>query len=118
MKLLVIGGTHFVGRHAVEQAVERGHEVTVFHRGGSEPGDGFPDVQHVHGDRDGGLLPLDGRTWDAALDTCGYVPRVVRQSARLPGIAAGYYTFVSSLSVYPTTSINAPRRQRPAMARH
>jgi nucleoside-diphosphate-sugar epimerase len=101
MKMLVIGGTHFVGRHAVEQAVERGHEVTVFHRGGSEPSDGFPDVEHVHGDRDGGLLPLDGRTWDAALDTCGYVPRVVRQSARLPGIAAGHYTFVSSLSVYP-----------------
>jgi len=101
LKMLVIGGTHFVGRHAVEQAVERGHEVTVFHRGGSEPGDGFPDVEHLHGDRDGGLLPLDGRTWDAALDTCGYVPRIVRQSARLPGIAAGHYTFVSSISVYP-----------------
>jgi 2'-hydroxyisoflavone reductase len=101
MKLLVIGGTHFVGRHAVERAVERGHEVTVFHRGGSEPGEGFSDVEHVHGDRDGGLSALKGRTWDAALDTCGYVPRVVRQSARLPGIAAGHYTFVSSLSVYP-----------------
>lgn len=100
MKLLVIGGTHFVGRHAVEQAVERGHEVTVFHRGGSEPGDGFPDIEHVHGDRDGGLSPLKGRAWDAALDTCGYVPRVVRKSVRLLGIA-GHYTFVSSLSVYP-----------------
>jgi 2'-hydroxyisoflavone reductase len=101
MKLLVIGGTHFVGRHAVERAVERGHEVTVFHRGGSEPGEGFPDVEHVHGDRDGGLSALKRRTWDATLDTCGYVPRVVRESARLPGIAAGHYTFVSSLSVYP-----------------
>lgn len=101
MKLLVIGGTRFVGRHTVEQAVERGHEVTVFHRGGSEPGDGFSDVEHVHGDRDGDLSLLKGRTWDAALDTCGYVPRVVRQSARLPGIAAGHYTFISSLSVYP-----------------
>ena len=100
MNLLVIGGTRFVGRHAVEQAVERGHEVTVFHRGGSEPGDSFPDVEHVHGDRDGGLSPLTGRAWDAVLDTCGYVPRVVRESARLPGIAAGHYTFVSSLSVY------------------
>jgi len=101
MKLLVIGGTRFVGRHAVEQAVGRGHEITMFHRGESEPGDGFPDVEHVHGDRDGGLSLLKGRTWDAALDTCGYVPRVVRQSARLPGIAAGHYTFISSLSVYP-----------------
>ena len=101
MKLLVIGGTHFVGRHAVEQAVERGHDVTVFHRGGSEPGGGFPDIEHVHGDRDGGLSTLEGRAWDAALDTCGYVPRVVRQSVRLPGLTAGQYTFVSSLSVYP-----------------
>jgi 2'-hydroxyisoflavone reductase len=101
VKLLVIGGTHFVGRHAVELAVERGHEVTVFHRGGSEPRDGFPDIEHVHGDRDGGLSALEGRAWDAALDTCGYVPRVVRQSARLLGITAGHYAFVSSLSVYP-----------------
>jgi len=101
MKLLVIGGTRFVGRHAVQEAARHGHEVTVFHRGGSEPGDGFPDVEHVHGDRDGGLSLLKGRTWDAALDTCGYVPRVLRQSARLPGIAAGHYTFISSLSVYP-----------------
>jgi 2'-hydroxyisoflavone reductase len=101
MKLLVIGGTHFVGRHAVEHAVQRGHEVTVFHRGESEPGDGFPDIEHVHGDRDGGLSALEGRAWDAALDTCGYVPRVVRQSVRLPGLMAGHYTFVSSLSVYP-----------------
>ena len=99
MNLLVIGGTHFVGRHAVERAVERGHEVTVFHRGRSEPDNRFPDVEHVHGDRDGGLSPLTGRTWDAVLDTCGYVPRVVRESVRLPGIA-GHYTFVSSLSVY------------------
>ena len=89
MKLLVIGGTHFVGRHAVEQAVERGHDVTVFHRGGSEPSGGFPDIEHVHGDRDGGLSTLEGRAWDAALDTCGYVSRVVRQSVRLPGLTAG-----------------------------
>jgi 2'-hydroxyisoflavone reductase len=101
MKLLVIGGTHFVGRHAVERAAQRGHEVTVFHRGGSEPGDGFPDVEHLHGDRDGGLFPLKGRTWDAVLDTCGYVPRVVRESTRLLRAAADHYTFVSSLSVYP-----------------
>ncbi|HEX2370409.1 MAG TPA: hypothetical protein VHM94_14370 [Acidimicrobiia bacterium] len=113
MKMLVIGGTRFVGRHAVEQAVGRGHEITMFHRGESEPGDGFPDVEHVHGDRDGGLSLLNDRTWEATLDTCGYVPRVVRQSARLPGIAAGHYTFVSSLSVYPTTSLQAPRRRRP-----
>ena len=61
MKLLVIGGTHFVGRAMVEDAVERGHDVTVFHRGPAEP-EGFPAVEHLHGDRDGGLDPLRGRT--------------------------------------------------------
>ena len=82
MQLLVIGGTHFVGRAIVEDAVERGHDVTIFHRGPAEP-EGFPPVEHVHGDRDGGLDDLRGRTWDAAIDACGYVPRVVRDSARL-----------------------------------
>ena len=100
MQLLVIGGTHFVGRALVEDAVERGHEVTVFHRGPAEPA-GFPPVEHVHGDRDGGLEGLAGRTWDAAIDTCGYVPRVVRDSARLLADAVRSYTFISTLSVYP-----------------
>jgi 2'-hydroxyisoflavone reductase len=99
MRILVIGGTQFVGRHLVEQAVERGHEVGVFHRGGSEPSDdGFPSVEHLHGDRDGGLDALDGRTWDWVIDVCGYVPRVVRASAELG--AAPRYLFVSTESVY------------------
>jgi 2'-hydroxyisoflavone reductase len=101
VRLLVIGGTHFVGRHAVELAAGRGHEVSVFHRGESEPSNGYPDVEHIHGDRDGGLGPLEGRSWDAVLDTCGYVPRVVRESATLLSGAAAHYTYVSSLSAYP-----------------
>jgi nucleoside-diphosphate-sugar epimerase len=100
MQLLVIGGTHFVGRALVEGAVERGHDVTVVHRGPAEP-EGFPPVEHVHGDRDGGLDGLSGRTWDAAIDTCGYVPRVVRDSARLLADAVRTYAFISTLSVYP-----------------
>ena len=100
MQLLVIGGTHFVGRALVEDAVERGHDITVFHRGPAEP-EGFPPVEHLHGDRDGGLDVLRGRTWDAAIDTCGYVPRVVRDSARLLADAVRTYAFVSTLSVYP-----------------
>jgi 2'-hydroxyisoflavone reductase len=84
----------------VEDAVARGHDVTVFHRGPAEP-EGFPKVEHIHGDRDGGLDVLRGRTWDAAVDTCGYVPRVVRDSAQLLAEAAGSYVFVSTLSVYP-----------------
>jgi 2'-hydroxyisoflavone reductase len=100
VKLLVIGGTHFVGRAVVEDAVARGHAVTVFHRGPAEP-DGFPDVEHLHGDRDGGLDVLRGRSWDTVLDTCGYVPRIVRESAQLLSDAVGQYGFVSTLSVYP-----------------
>jgi 2'-hydroxyisoflavone reductase len=100
MRLLVIGGTHFVGRAVVEDAVARGHEVSIFHRGPEEPG-GFPSVEHLHGDRDGGLGVLEGRSWDAALDTCGYVPRVVRASARLLSGSVRVYGFVSSLSVLP-----------------
>ena len=69
----MIGGTKFVGRAFVEQAVCHGHDVTVFHRSVSEPED-FPSVEHLHGDRDGQLDLLQGGSWDAVLDTCAYVP--------------------------------------------
>jgi 2'-hydroxyisoflavone reductase len=100
MKLLVIGGTEFVGRAVVEGAVARGHEVTVFHRGTAEPAD-MPAVEHVHGDRDGGLGVLSGRTWDVALDTCAYVPRQVREVAETLADAVTHLGFISTLSVYP-----------------
>lgn len=99
MRLLVIGGTEFVGRHIVEAAVASGHEVTVFHRGRTEPGDLAP-VEHVHGDRDGGLGALAGRTFDAAVDVCGYRPRVVRLSVGALADAVERYCFISSESVY------------------
>jgi 2'-hydroxyisoflavone reductase len=100
MNLLVIGGTRFVGRHIVGMALQRGHSVTLFNRGQTGP-ELFPEAEHVRGDRDGDLHLLGGRTWDAVVDTCGYVPRVVGASARLLSSAAAHYTFVSSLSVYP-----------------
>jgi 2'-hydroxyisoflavone reductase len=115
VRVLVIGGTHFVGRHAVVEAAERGHEVTVFHRGESEPGEGFPNVGHLHGDRDGGLSILDGGSWDAALDTCGYVPRVVRQSTRALKAGATHYTFVSSLSAYADDVVPGATEQTPSV---
>ncbi|WP_373044881.1 NAD-dependent epimerase/dehydratase family protein [Vulgatibacter sp.] len=99
MRLLVLGGTIFLGRHVVEAALERGHEVTTFTRG-TTPGL-FPQVEELHGDRDGRLDALRGRSWDAVIDTSGYVPRVVRQSAALLAGSVGHYVFVSSLSVYP-----------------
>ena len=100
MKLLVIGGTQFVGRAVIEDAVARGHEVTVFHRGTTEPAD-LPPVTHVHGDRNGGLGALSGGTWDLALDTCAYVPRQVREVVDTLSDAVGHFGFVSTLSVYP-----------------
>jgi 2'-hydroxyisoflavone reductase len=100
MRLLVIGGTYFMGRSVVETAAERGHEVTVFHRGAAEP-EGYPPVEHVHGDRDGGLGALAGRTWDALLDTCGFFPRQVEEVADTLAGSVGTYGFVSSISVYP-----------------
>src|SRR5215207_9907594 len=99
MKLLIIGGTVFLGRHIVDAALARGHEITLFNRGRFRP-DLFPDVERLTGDRDGAMDVLKGRTWDAVIDTCGYVPRVVRQSAELLRDAVGHYTFVSSISVY------------------
>jgi nucleoside-diphosphate-sugar epimerase len=99
VKLLILGGTVFLGRHIVETARQRGHEITLFTRGERNP-DLFPDVEKLRGNRDGGLAPLEGRRWDAVIDTSGYVPRVVRASAELLKDAVAHYTFISSISVY------------------
>jgi 2'-hydroxyisoflavone reductase len=98
MKLLVLDGTLFLGRHVVETALERGHEVTLFNRGRTNPSL-FPEAEHLIGDRDGALSTLAGRSWDAVVDPSGYVPRTVRSSAELLA-ETGHYTFVSSISVY------------------
>jgi nucleoside-diphosphate-sugar epimerase len=103
VRLLIIGGTWFLGRHITESAIRRGHEVTLFNRG-RHNADLFPDVEKLHGDRDGGLDVLRGRTWDAVIDTCGYVPRIVRASAELLRNAVEHYTFTSSMSVYADVS--------------
>src|SRR5437867_9675226 len=99
MKLLVLGGTQFVGRHIVEAALARGHQVTLFNRGRTDP-ELFPSAQHLRGDRKRDLAALRGRRWDAALDTCGYVPRVVRASASLLAESVDHYTSISALDVY------------------
>lgn len=104
MKLLILGGTVFLGRHLVHAAQARGHEVTLFNRGKSNA-DLFSDVETLIGDRDGNLAALkgqvdQGRTWDAVVDPSGYIPRVVRDSAELLAGAVQHYTFISSISVY------------------
>ena len=98
MKILILGGTVFVGRHLVEAAIARGHEVTLFNRGQHNT-DLFPEVEKLHGDRDGGLGVLENRTWDAVIDTCGYVPRIVKQSAEVLAGAVSRYVYISSISV-------------------
>jgi 2'-hydroxyisoflavone reductase len=99
MDLLILGGTRFLGRHLVEEALWRGHRVTLFNRGESNPGL-FPEVEELRGERGGDLSPLRGRRWDAAIDTSGYLPREVRAPAGLLADSVGLYTFVSSISAY------------------
>ncbi|MBA2475613.1 MAG: epimerase [Actinobacteria bacterium] len=99
MKLLVLGGTKFLGRAVVEAALARGHELTLFNRGETNP-TLFPEAERLRGDRDGDLSALEGRGWDAVVDPSGYVPRLVRASAELLRGAVEHYTFVSSVSVY------------------
>jgi 2'-hydroxyisoflavone reductase len=102
MRILVLGGTKFLGRHVVDAALDRGHQVTLFNRGQTKP-ELFPDVEKLHGDRDGDLAALEGRTFDAVVDTSGYVPRIVRETMDALG-DVGHYTFVSSISVYADLS--------------
>ena len=104
MKVLVLGGTLFLGRHLVEAALERGHEVTLFNRGRTGP-ELYPDVETLRGDRDAGDLDaLRGRSWDSVVDTSARVPRWVRDAAEALAGAVGHYTFVSSISAYADTS--------------
>jgi len=118
VRVLVLGGTVFLGRHVVETLLARGHDVTLFHRGqrGREL---FPDVERVLGDRATDLdrLPRDAR-WDAVVDTSAFLPGVVAKSAGLLRDRARQYIFVSSVSVYdvslPAVDESSPTPELPA----
>lgn len=103
LRILILGGTRFLGPALVQVAQARGHTLTLFNRGKSNPGL-FPDVEKLQGDRDPnkgeGLKALEGREWDAVIDTSGYVPRIVKASAELLAPRVGQYVFISSVSVY------------------
>jgi 2'-hydroxyisoflavone reductase len=99
MKLLVLGGTVFVGRHVVEAAAKQGHEVTLFNRGRTAP-ELFPHLERLVGDRTADLSALRGREFDAVIDSSGYEPDVVRASAEALAGSVERYVFVSTLSVY------------------
>jgi 2'-hydroxyisoflavone reductase len=112
-RLLVLGGTKFLGRHVVEAALARGHAVTTFTRGRTQPELFAGRVESVHGDRATDLARLAGGPWDAVIDTCGYVPRVVRASAEALAQRVGVYAFVSSISVYPDFALGAAGEDDP-----
>lgn len=99
MKILVLGGTKFLGRHLVDIALSRGHEITLFNRGKENP-DLYPDLEKLRGDRDGDLDALAGREWDSVIDTSGYFPRTVKQSVERLVSSVEHYTFISSISAY------------------
>ncbi|MFO7653390.1 MAG: NAD-dependent epimerase/dehydratase family protein [Candidatus Krumholzibacteriia bacterium] len=99
LQLLILGGTAFLGPHTVDAARARGHEVTLFNRGRTNP-ELFPDLEKLHGDRDDDLDALRNRRWDVVIDNSGYVPRHVRLSAELLAPAVDHYIFISTISVY------------------
>jgi len=102
MRILILGGTQFLGRHAVDVALARGHHVTLFNRGQTRP-ELFPDVEKLRGDRAGDLGSVAGRDFAAVIDTSGRVPRLVAETLDALG-DVGHYTFVSTISVYSDLS--------------
>jgi 2'-hydroxyisoflavone reductase len=99
VRILIIGGTRFVGRHLVEAALARNHEVTLFNRGKSNPAL-FPQVEKIIGDREKDVEKLNGHFWEAVIDTSGYLPRIVRLSAEILKDNLPLYVFISTISVY------------------
>jgi 2'-hydroxyisoflavone reductase len=117
MKLLILGGTSFLGPQIVEAAVARAHVLTLFNRGKTNPGL-FPDIEKLHGDRNGDLKSLEGRKWDAVVDTSGFVPRLVTMSAELLAPNVKQYVFISTISVFaegikPGTAEDGPLATMP-----
>lgn len=112
MRLLILGGTRFVGLHLVDAALARGWDVTLLNRGiaRSEP---LPGVTSVTADRDGGLAALGPGPWDAVVDTSGYFPRLVRDAATFLRGRAATYTFISTISVYADFSAPGLREGAP-----
>ena len=103
MRLLIIGGTRFLGRHLVEAALAHQHKVMLFNRGHHKSA--FPNIETIHGDRHSDLDLLQGRQWDAVIDTCGYLPSSVKASAEVLADSVDQYMFISSVSAYADLSI-------------
>lgn len=117
MKILILGGTQFVGRHIAEAALAAGHTVSVLNRGHTP--DALPaQIERLRGDRDAGvagLAALAGRTWDACIDASGYTPRQVRASAGALNRCVQRYVFVSAVSVYGDPADRPVRETQPRL---
>jgi 2'-hydroxyisoflavone reductase len=98
-KILVIGGTIFVGRHIVQALLDRGHKVTLFNRGKENP-DLFSEAEKLNGDRTKTMDALYGKAWDVVIDTSGYVPRVVQKSVEALKSACELYVYISTGAAY------------------
>jgi 2'-hydroxyisoflavone reductase len=96
LRVLILGGTKFIGVHLTQLALKRGYRVTLFNRGKTHP-ELFPQVEQLRGDRNGQLDALKGRSWDAVIDDSGFVPRHVRLSAELLAPHVHRYVYVSSI---------------------
>src|SRR6476620_9435371 len=110
MKILIIGGTRFLGRHLVTAALDRNHDVTLFNRGNYPS---LPDTRQIIGDRDRDLSKLQGEDWDAVIDTCGIIPQSVQSSAKALSGTVGLYVFISSISAYSDLSARDTRENAP-----
>jgi 2'-hydroxyisoflavone reductase len=103
LRILILGGTGFIGPYQVRYAIERGHQVTVFNRGRRQTG--LPDaVEHLQGDRNNDLSALRGREWDVAIDNPTTLPFWVRDAASLLRDHVDHYVFISTISVYADTT--------------
>jgi 2'-hydroxyisoflavone reductase len=99
LRILVLGGTGFIGPYQVQYALDRGHTVTLFNRGRTNPGL-FPGVERLVGDRASDLKSLEGREWDVVIDNSATNPEWVERSAKQLARQAKRYVFVSTRSVY------------------
>src|SRR5262249_10547165 len=103
LKILILGGTGFIGPHQVRYALARGHKLSLFNRGKRNP-DLFPEVEHLPGDRNGDLKSLEGKQWDVVIDNPTTLPRWVRDAAAVLKNSVKQYIFISTISVYSDNS--------------
>ncbi|WP_285767411.1 SDR family oxidoreductase [Peribacillus sp. SI8-4] len=98
MRVLILGGTRFLGKALVKEGLKRGHEITLFNRGTNK--EMFPEVEQLIGDRDNDVSSLENRKWDIVLDTCGFAPHHIKKIATVLGDSIEHYTYISSISLY------------------